>query len=226
MDRINYRSKIAMNDEIKSPNYLIYLGGTHLFFHELSSFILYETIDKEEVQSESGTYIVSGRGKVKLPIDGDIIVEAYYTPHFSAKIISVGRLNETYKILFTCGPPYQEEHSTCIISGRQNKEVVLTFEIEDGLYSLKPNEREHKNFAQSSSNAIICVAFHYSEIGKHVHKNIDFDAAWHRRLEQRSPDSLFETSKLIESVPGFKIETIRNVFFQEFLTAKAKFAPI
>ncbi len=88
-----YPKKRLMTDILTS-------GATHHFFHSKSSFITYERIDTESVKAASSLSKLVGKGTVKLPIDGGIIIEAYHAPDFSANIISVRRLLGSYAIHF------------------------------------------------------------------------------------------------------------------------------
>lgn len=64
-----------------------------------------------------------------MPIDDGVIEKAYQTTQFYTKVISVGQINESYNILFTCDLPDRYEHSTCIIKRRRKNDIVQSVEI-------------------------------------------------------------------------------------------------
>ena len=55
----------------------------------------------ESVKAASETTNLIGKGTIRLPINGGIIVEGYHAPYFSSNILSVGLLKKSFDILFS-----------------------------------------------------------------------------------------------------------------------------
>lgn len=128
-------------------------GALLNFFHTKSSFITYESIPTESVHAASSTSKLILRGTIQLPIDGGTIIEAYYTPEFSANILSVRLLLETFKIDFK---EDNEGKARCIIKNKNNLKVIQHLPEEDVLFPLKINkitkalsaQKKHRNLIE------------------------------------------------------------------------------
>lgn len=82
MAKIKFRSTLARYDDVKETNAVIESGGTKNFYHSKRSFDTYDEIPAEGVKGATGKFTIVGRGKVRLPIDGVIMVEAFDAPLF------------------------------------------------------------------------------------------------------------------------------------------------
>lgn len=224
MAKLKFRTTIATTDRTKPDQCLIDSGGTHHFLFARSSFSSYEKIDKQSVKSASGLSIVVGKGLVKLPFDNGPLVEAYHTPQFATNILSVGILSSRYNVLFTCDPPAKDGVSTCILTRRVDGNVALTVPIEDGLFSIKMDERPTRS--SHSHQMAVCTSCKQSSHGGHVTSDNNLAMEWHKKLGHISAERLFETIKVYPAVPDFSMRTLNDIFCPDCQIAKAKRAPV
>ena len=133
MAKLKFRSSVAHVASEKTHDALFDSGGTHNFFHSRQSFKSYEEMDKEDVISASGTSIIIGKGEVWIPLHGSMFMGAYHTPHFSANILSVGKLSKHVSTLFTTDPPARNGISTCFIMQKISNNIIYRTEIDEGL---------------------------------------------------------------------------------------------
>lgn len=103
MAQIKFRSSVAVVDKNKTADMLIDSGGTHHFFHSISSFVQYERVHTKDVMSALGLSIIVGKGLIRTPLDKDTLVEAYHTPHFSTNILAVSKLTKNFDIVLSEG---------------------------------------------------------------------------------------------------------------------------
>ena len=100
-----YNTTVATIKETKSKCALIDSVATHHFFHSTLSFITYQSLPEERVNSASGVSVIVGKGQVCLPIDGGVYVEAFHTPNFAQNVISVGLLMNDFNVSNTKDEP-------------------------------------------------------------------------------------------------------------------------
>lgn len=100
MARIKYMTSVAVNDKLLPHSIIIDSGSSHHFIQRKGMFLNYEQVVSKAVQSATGESIVIGKGQVRLPIDGGVLVNDFHTPNFSTNIISVGQLSHLYDINF------------------------------------------------------------------------------------------------------------------------------
>ncbi len=120
--RIKYGTNVAVVSEEKFNDAFVDSGATHHFFHNRSNFFNYEHISIESVNAASSTSKLIGKGTVQLPIDGGVIVEAYYAPEFSANILSVRLLLKIFKME---SDENESGKAYCIIKDKNTSKPVL-----------------------------------------------------------------------------------------------------
>ena len=76
MEKVKFQSHVAQITEHKTSDAYIDSGATHHFFHRRDSFVLYSPIEEEPVKAAASVSKIVGKGMVKLPINGGILVEA------------------------------------------------------------------------------------------------------------------------------------------------------
>lgn len=74
MARIKFRSTVAQCGDPKSNSTLIDSGGSHHFFHSMSSFVNYERSEKQDVQAASEVSIPVDKAQLFVAIAGGIYV--------------------------------------------------------------------------------------------------------------------------------------------------------
>lgn len=79
INNLKVRSTIATTKDYKSPECFMESGGTHNFFHTGELFVSYDPLKKQSAQFASEMSIVVRKGKLKLPINGGVIVETTHT---------------------------------------------------------------------------------------------------------------------------------------------------
>ena len=93
----------------------------------------------ESVKAASEATNLVGKGSVRLPINGGMIVEGYHAPSFSSKILSVGLLKKTFHILFS---KTRRPYPACFFVRQGSGDVVHEVRERDGLFPI-PLGREH-----------------------------------------------------------------------------------
>ena len=93
----------------------------------------YTKVNEEPEQGATGITKIVVKGFVKLPIEDEILVEAYHAPTFSSNILSVALLNYRYEVVFTkCIRSYP----ACFLMRKKTSEIVTEFTLKIGLYPI------------------------------------------------------------------------------------------
>ena len=133
MAKHKFKSRVATLDSKKTNDAYIDSGATHHFFYARSSFISYETIEPDTVESTSGTSPLIGKGVVYLPIHGGVYMEAYHSPQFASNILSVGQIGTLFDVLFSSS---NSATVTCYISTKGTGEKIWRTKMDDGLFKM------------------------------------------------------------------------------------------
>ena len=128
--KTRFASSVATLGQHKSPNMLIDSGGTHNFFHSLSSFSNYERIETEMVQAAFNKTKIIGKGLVWIPLNGGMQMIAYHTPQFQSNILSVSELSDHFDVLFSSKFKPMKD---CFIFKQGTQDVIFETPCQDGL---------------------------------------------------------------------------------------------
>eukprot|EP00171_Calliarthron_tuberculosum_P001071 IDg1071t1 len=134
MAKLKFKSNVARCSQDKTKDAYIDSGATHHFFHSRSSFTNYKSIDTENVKAASGFSKIVGKGTVRLPVDGEITIEAYHAPEFSSNIIFVGLISISYRVL---SDNDTRDYPACFFLRRGAFDIISEFKLEDNLYPMK-----------------------------------------------------------------------------------------
>lgn len=210
MAKLKFRSSVAQVGIEKTHDALIDSGGTHHFFHSRQFFNSYESMNKEDVLSASGTSIIIGKGDVWIPLPVGMFVEAYHTPHFPANILSVEMISKQFNTLFTSDPPAKDGICTCFIVQKRSNNIVYSAEIDDGLFKMKLQDGlVYANYERFHGNT-----FSTQGILEDPTKNTTGDIAlgWHRRTGHPSVLRYQKISQIFYDVPQFPRKLFEDLF--------------
>lgn len=117
-----FASSVAKLGDDKSPNMLINSGGTHNFFHFMSSFSNYERIGTETVRVSFIKTNITGKVLVWDPLNGGVQMNGHHTPQFTSNILSVRELNDHFDVLFSSAI---QSKKGCFIFKQRTRSVIF-----------------------------------------------------------------------------------------------------
>ena len=134
MAKAKFRSMIAQVADEKTSDAFIDSGATHYFFRSRSVFIKYYPVAEELVKAATGVTKIFGKGLVHLPVNNDMLVEAYQAPKFSSNILSALILQLNFKELFVESTP---DYPSCYFLRKGKFTIFHEFKLHDVLYALE-----------------------------------------------------------------------------------------
>jgi len=147
-----------------------------------------------------------GRGEAWIPLNGGIWVEAYHDPGFSTNILSVGLLGRQFIISFTRSI---KDYNGCFIIMPKTNQIIWDTPIKEGLYRIQLSSSTQVAMSTSRNSTAADEALH-----------------WHSVVGHPSAVRYQTLSRMLQSVPQFDINVLKQLECVPCITAKARRASV
>ncbi len=137
-----FKSNIAEVSEDKCCDAQFDSGTTHCFSHNRFVSFSYTQMNAEPIREAAGTIKIVGKGLAQVPVNNEMIVEAYDHSAFSSNILAVRLLSNELEVLFLNSI---KDHPGHYLLKKGTFEILSEYPLQNGLYPINISRPKRQN---------------------------------------------------------------------------------